>query len=215
LRRSKAENANDLEQLLARYGIGSDSDPARRMLHYQVLLEKWNRRINLVSSTSWNILGPLFEEAVWAARFYISRDESHLDIGSGAGFPALPLCITTPGMKLELVESRSRKAIFLETAITGLGLENCTVHTLRLTDFLNREGDRSWSSVSWKGVRLGRADLDLLLRRCTKETSIWIFHGRELPVEDPSLLDDYLRLGRRETIPGRKDSFLSIYEKRR
>ena len=58
---------NPLEEMLRRSGYPPGSDRARKMGIFLVLLEKWNAKVNLTASTAWSAVGPLFEEAVWAA----------------------------------------------------------------------------------------------------------------------------------------------------
>src|SRR5512142_1056831 len=58
-----------------------------------------------------------------------------LDIGSGAGLPGIPLAIAWPASQLVLLESRERKAGFLEQAVRALGLRNVRVVCARLEDY--------------------------------------------------------------------------------
>jgi 16S rRNA (guanine527-N7)-methyltransferase len=55
-----------------------------------------------------------------------------LDLGSGPGFPGLVIAALRPNMPVVLVESRARRAAFLETAIAALGLRKCRVEAKRL-----------------------------------------------------------------------------------
>lgn len=57
-----------------------------------------------------------------------------IDIGSGAGFPGLPLKIARPQLELTLLEATAKKAAFLETVVRGLGLTGVTVLTERAED---------------------------------------------------------------------------------
>jgi len=59
---------------------------------------------------------------------------SALDIGSGAGFPGIPLAIAWPETAVVLLESREKKAGFLERAVRALGLKNVRVVCARLED---------------------------------------------------------------------------------
>jgi 16S rRNA (guanine(527)-N(7))-methyltransferase RsmG len=59
---------------------------------------------------------------------------SALDVGSGAGFPGIPLAVVWPETRVILLESRERKAGFLETAVRELGLRNVRVVCARLED---------------------------------------------------------------------------------
>ncbi len=205
----------DLERLLFEYGISAGSACAQRFRVYFDLLQKWNRRINLVGSTSWRVVGPLFEESLWASRFYPKHQVRHLDIGSGAGFPALPLRMVNDNMRLELVDARSKRTAFLETAVDALGLMGTRVFNCTLDNLLGDEGaSGKWDCHSWKAVRLGRRSLSLLVRRAEAGAQFWMFHGIELPVEGGTP-DPDLQLLRREDTPGKPSWHLSIFAKAR
>ena len=61
-----------------------------------------------------------------------------LDVGSGAGFPGVPLKIAFPGLRMELLEATGKKAAFLRELVAALGLEDVAVHHGRAED-LGRE----------------------------------------------------------------------------
>ena len=82
-----------MRNLLAGTGIELPSAGAGKLLRFLELLSKWNERVNLTSSTCPASLGPLVRESIWAALRYPADLRVHLDIGSGAGFPAIPLAI--------------------------------------------------------------------------------------------------------------------------
>lgn len=202
-------NRDALKELLRRYGIAEGSDPALRLLKFLELLEKWNTRVNLTASTEWESVGPLFEEAIWAAGFYPDSAASHLDIGSGAGFPALLMRIMRPRMRLTMIEPRGRRAAFLETAAHELGLTDSAVFDGCLEEFVNRqEAAGGWDFVSWKALKLERNELDKLLRRCGRQTRFWLFHGDRLPLADDAT--ELLQRLRRESFPGKHSWHLSI-----
>jgi 16S rRNA (guanine(527)-N(7))-methyltransferase RsmG len=204
--------SESLSGLMADYGFGPRSREVAAMLAYLELLEKWNARINLTASTAWPAIAGHFEEALWAARFYPEGPCRHLDIGSGAGFPAIPLRILRKEMSLTMVESRSRKAAFLETAAQRLGLAGTNVFIGRIEEFLADAQDVPFDRISWKAVKLSRKAFSLLVKKAGPETGFWIFHGRELPFEDPHAAAKALILARKERLPGARDHFLSIYK---
>ncbi len=207
------KEVGSLDDLLRRASIAPGSKAAGQLRGFLELLEKWNRGINLTASTDWTDLEPLFREAVWAAGLYPEAARTHLDIGSGGGFPALPLRILVPRMHLDMVESRTKKCVFLETAVRELGLESTRVIQDRLDSFLARSRE-PWDCVSWKGVRLATADLVALAERATERTRFWMFHGREAAVRDEKRLGETLVLERKEACPARKGWWLSIYRTR-
>jgi len=208
-------NASEaLKSLLVRQGFPPESNSARQIAGYFGLLEKWNSHVNLVSSTDWRVVGPLFEEALWAAGRYPGEFTGHLDIGSGAGFPAVPLKILNPGIQLEMIESRARRAAFLETVVRELGLNGTRVWNRRLDQHLRQGEVFGWDCVSWKGIRLAGRELSLLDACCKEKTQFWIFHGKTLAIEEGVALPDSFFHLQSEAFPGKRSWRLSIYEKR-
>ena len=195
--------------------IEPDSDTGLKLQTYLSLLEKWNPRVNLTANIAWNALEPLFREGIWAATKYPANCRAHLDIGSGAGFPAVILRVFNTEMELELVESRGKKGAFLETVAWELGLTGTRVHVKRLEDLLMAcEPGKIWDCVSWKAIRLSSIDLLQLRDHANENTRFWMFHGREAAVEDARTLDANFIISEKQPIPGQKESFLSIYRSR-
>ena len=89
---------------------------------YLDLLVKWNQKINLTSEkTPLEILHRHIFDSLQYARF-VSPNEHVIDIGSGAGFPGIPLKILYPHLNLSLVESQRKRCSFLEAVVSNLGL---------------------------------------------------------------------------------------------
>jgi 16S rRNA (guanine527-N7)-methyltransferase len=98
------------------------------------LLTRWNQRINLTSLRSpEEMVVRHFGESLFAARALLSRDaRSELfDLGSGAGFPGLPIKYWAPELQLTLIESHGKKATFLREVGRSLHLKGFTVLNLR------------------------------------------------------------------------------------
>jgi 16S rRNA (guanine(527)-N(7))-methyltransferase RsmG len=206
------ESAEGLKQLLQKSNIALESECAQRCFCYLKLLKKWNARINLTASTEWIRIEPLFSEAMWASEFYPKKAVSQLDIGSGAGFPALIMSIFNPQLELEMIESRARKSAFLETAAHALEMKKSVVHNKRLDVFLNDcADDRVWDFISWKALKLSTHDLRQLRLHAHSDTQFWMFHGRELALESPDAIDSDFRLLRRGQFRARHEWALSIY----
>jgi len=210
--------ANDgLKQLLREFAIEPESDPGMRLQTYLSLLEKWNPRVNLTANIGWNSIEPLFREGIWAAAMYPADCRIHLDIGSGAGFPAIILRVFNTEMELDMVESRGKKGSFLETAAWELGLTGTRVHVKRLEDLLAacKPKKKAWDCVSWKAIRLASPDLLSLRDHATENARFWMFHGKEPAVEDTRTLDANFISVDKQPIPGQKESFLSVYHIRK
>jgi 16S rRNA (guanine(527)-N(7))-methyltransferase RsmG len=203
-------SADELKRLMKECGVFLNSDIADRLLIYLALLEKWNSRINLTSSTEWSAIKPLFQEGIWAAKLYQADAVSHLDIGSGAGFPAMLLRILKPHIQLDMVESRAKRCVFLETLIDSLGIGESKVHCLRLKTFL-QNSNKIWDCVTWKGLKLSDDDIKTLLLHSHQLTQFWMFHGREMAVKEPAIIEQCFQLIRSEKFEDRRWWALSIY----
>ena len=98
------------------------------------LLLKWNARTNLTAIRDpEEIIARHFGESLFAARLLVTPGsrERAIDIGSGAGFPGLPLKIWSPNLELTLLEANQKKAVFLKEVVRALQLTGMTVSTDR------------------------------------------------------------------------------------
>ena len=209
------DSAVALRKLGRRFGLDEKGEESERLVRYLRLLEKWNARMNLTASTAWPAISVLFEEALWSARFFPAEGACHLDIGSGAGFPAIPMHIVRPAVRLELLESRARRAAFLESAVAELPLAGATVVCRRAEAYFRRQAGFDFDVVSWKGIKLSSEVFGLLMDISRPDTRFWMFHGSDVPVADPEELERRLILVERDEFPGRSGWQLSIYERRR
>ena len=102
--------------------------------YFQELVE-WNRRTNLTAITDYREVQTKHFLDSLTVSLVIPRDVTAngtlMDVGSGAGFPGLPLKILWPGLRVTLVESVGKKAAFLRHLAGALGLEGVEVRTQR------------------------------------------------------------------------------------
>lgn len=114
-------------------GISLDDRQVFQFAKYHGELLLWNKKINLISErSSLDIPIKHFIDSLTALPFLNNKDSKVLDIGSGGGFPALPLKIAAPGLEMLLVESSRKKASFLKHCIRSLELCRVTVTTTRV-----------------------------------------------------------------------------------
>lgn len=109
-----------LERELARWVKLTDGQ-VTALYHHYALLERWSKKINLTSveSGAESVIRHYCESLFFAAHLD-TTDSSIVDVGSGAGFPGVPIAILKPDCKVSLVESNQRKAVFLREATRGL-----------------------------------------------------------------------------------------------
>ncbi len=115
----------------------SEAQLDQSRLHLETLL-LWSRRMNLVSQTRpEEILIKHFADSFVAASL-IADSERVADLGSGGGFPAIPMAIVRPESSFALVEGNQKKASFLAEATARCGLGNARVVNERIELFRER-----------------------------------------------------------------------------
>lgn len=119
---------NLFQQQARRAGVTlSDAQLNQFVLYHKELLS-WNAKINLISKKSaLDITGRHFLDSLSAARFIDRPDARLLDIGSGGGFPGIPLKIAMPELEVHLLESNRKKTSFLKHIIRQLNLAGTQV----------------------------------------------------------------------------------------
>lgn len=126
----------------------SDEQIRQLYLHYELLI-RWNDKIALTSLEpgSEMVRRHYCESLFLAAKLPDLRESGTLaDIGSGGGFPGVPLAVVRPGWRVTLVESNQRKAVFLREAARHLG--NVAVSPVRAED-----SNESFDWIVSRGVR--------------------------------------------------------------
>jgi len=139
--------ADPAERLLAdtaaAWGLPLDPNQLRQFARYTDELLAWNAHTNLTAITDRRaIYVRHFLDSLALARFWGPPPATLVDIGTGAGFPGVPLKILHPPLAVTLIESVGKKAAFLKHLIAILGLEQVRVVTGRAETFGHDPGER-------------------------------------------------------------------------
>ena len=112
---------------IAALQLDVSAEAQRRMASHLELIAKWNRIHNLtaVRETQQMVVLHLLDSLSLLPHLRDSR--SLVDVGTGPGFPGIPLAIARSDMQVTLLDSSHKKCSFLEQAKTELGLDNVTV----------------------------------------------------------------------------------------
>lgn len=143
--------------------------------HYSMLV-RWNRRINLTRIIEPEEAAQLhYAESLFGLNF-VGEAASLLDIGSGAGFPGVPLAVARPDVHVTALEANQKKSLFLKEVKDELQLNNFDVVTARLEAF-------DWSSYELLTSRaLDRAEtmLPVVLDEMVARQRFMLYCGAEL-----------------------------------
>jgi len=105
-------------------GLSAPAERSEALLRLACLLERWGQRINLSGHRDVeSIVARLILDAAALAP-HLPEIPSLVDLGSGAGFPGLPIAILRPECSLLLVEAREKRHHFQRAAVRELGLRN-------------------------------------------------------------------------------------------
>lgn len=132
--------AQPIEQGLAAMGIELPAEARARLAAHLELIEKWNRVHNLtaVRDTAQMVVLHLLDSLSLLP--YVADAKSVIDVGSGPGFPGIPLAIARPDVRFTLLDSSHKKCAFLEQAKAELGLANVTVACDRVERYRPAQG---------------------------------------------------------------------------
>src|ERR1700736_5154686 len=124
-----------ISDALKPYGIAPSVDFIKGIRTYIELLLKWNRSISLTSVTDVEqILQFHFGESLFALSMLPVEKSRLADVGSGAGFPGVPLAMASPRLTVTLIESNAKKYAFLNEVIRELKLPNVTALHSRMEE---------------------------------------------------------------------------------
>lgn len=127
---------NDLAARLKECGIPFDPDLPEKLLRYHALLMDWNTRMDLTAVTDEaEMMDRHYVDSLMALRFgLIPRKGRMIDVGTGAGFPGMPLALACPEMQVTLMDAHQKRLTFLQAVIDELQVRNVTLVHSRAED---------------------------------------------------------------------------------
>ncbi len=153
---------HEIAGLIAPFYGEADDTLLRQLSTYLDLLVRWNARTNLTAVHDPEaMLRVHFGESLFAARHLPEGAKTLLDVGSGAGFPGLPIQLARPALRVTLAESQGKKASFLREVVRTLDMET-EVWAARVEIM---PADRLFDVVTMRAVDNREAALEAAWRR--------------------------------------------------
>lgn len=123
----------DLRSLLASAGVSIAPEAIDQLDAYLALLIDWNQRMDLTSVPDSEMAERHFLDSLLplSRTPFFTPGTSLIDVGTGAGFPGLPIAIARPDCAVTLLEAQAKRCQFLNAVIEALSLKNVSVHTAR------------------------------------------------------------------------------------
>ena len=142
------EKAQGPVELIYSYFDGFNDLQKQQLTALGPLYTEWNQKINVISRKD---IDSLYERHVLhslaiAAQFDFPPGLEVIDIGTGGGFPGVPLAIFFPEVKFHLVDSIAKKLKVVDAVANELGLSNLTIQHTRAEDIKHRKFDFAVSS---------------------------------------------------------------------
>ena len=123
---------------LAKLGLSDDELSVTKLLEYASLLSKWNKVYNLTAVTAAEevLTHHLLDSAslLPVLRQVMPEAKTILDVGSGGGFPAVPLAVLCPDLDVSAIDAETKKTAFINQAAIRLRLKNLRVFHGRVQD---------------------------------------------------------------------------------
>jgi 16S rRNA (guanine527-N7)-methyltransferase len=127
--------SDKISGILTDYGVSPNPALPAQIATYVSLLLHWNQKISLTTVVApQEIVRFHFGEGLFAQSSLSLENGRLADVGSGAGFPGLPLAIANPNLNVTLIESNAKKAAFLSEVVRKLELKNVQVARSRMED---------------------------------------------------------------------------------
>jgi 16S rRNA (guanine527-N7)-methyltransferase len=199
------EKAPGQLEIVLQYFDDFSTQQIRQLFALDDLYKEWNAKINVISRKD---IDSLYEKHILhslaiAAAFDFQPDMEVIDIGTGGGFPGIPLAIFFPQAKFHLVDSIGKKIKVAGTIAAAIGLNNVTTAHLRAEEIKGRKFDVAVSRAvaplkdlwTWSRPLVRKSSLGLICLKggdLTEEISASGLHPRIIEINQ--LFDlDYFR----------------------
>lgn len=167
-------------------GVELTEEKYNKFISYMRLLQEWNEKINLTAITEdEEIIKKHFIDSIKAfKREEFKNSKNMIDVGTGAGFPGIPIAIINPNIKVTLLDSLNKRVNFLNTVIEKLELKNIvTVHSRAEDGARNKMYREQFDLATSRAV----ANMSVLSEYCLPYVKVG---GRLIALKGPSVSEE-------------------------
>jgi 16S rRNA (guanine527-N7)-methyltransferase len=191
---NRAKACYELKEL-ERLGLTPDMEQREQILTFISLLLKWNTVAGLISKADEeNLFIRHFCDSLQPLLLFgFKKNATLLDIGSGGGFPAIPIRVFRPDLSMVLVESNKKKATYLKEVKKELGWENITILNGRVEKMAKPE--RGFDYVISRGVGSLQTFSDLGKPFLSPEGHLYTFKSKNVAMELESITSNKEKAG--------------------
>jgi len=128
----------NIKELFTEHAIEITDSQVEKLEKYYEILVDWNNKLNLTAITEYEeVLKKHFLDSIYLIKYFDFNNKSLLDVGSGAGFPSLPLKIMIPSLEVTIIDALKKRISFLEVLTKELDINADLIHG-RAEEFKNR-----------------------------------------------------------------------------
>lgn len=169
-------NYQELQSYLKENNVEISDEQITMFSTYSSMLKEWNEKFNLTAITDESeIIEKHFLDSLILGKYVDLSNKKVLDIGTGAGFPGIPLAILFPTAKISLSDSNRKKITFLNEVVKQLNLKNVTVIQSRIED-MNKYKD-SFDFITARALKALNILVELAIPLCKVHGSLLAYKG--------------------------------------
>ena len=146
-----------VREMMEALGLAADEEAAGKLTEYNALLMEMNKKVNLtgIKDTEESLVKNVYDSMTVYNEKYFPRDGRILDLGTGGGFPGIPLAVLRPDMQVVLMDSVLKKLNFIESAAAKLEIKNVKIMHMRAEEGGRRRKTReSFDVVTARAVKM-------------------------------------------------------------
>lgn len=153
-----------LEDGAKEYNIELDQNQITKLLEYKHILMQWNEKMNLTAiEDDRDVIIKHFLDSMSIVPYIKAKDKTLIDIGTGAGFPGIPLKIVYSELKVTLLDSLDKRIKFLNEVIASISLKDISAYHGRAEEYgVNKDFREKFDIATARAV----AALPVLLEYC-------------------------------------------------